>query len=146
MVNFSNWITTISILAILPLLLSTGCDSNPFRVYRVNGKVIFEDDSPAQFGIIEFRSDTDPPITARGKINQDGTFRVRASGSSWGLTEGKHRAIIIQVVGNPRGQPKIAHHHGLEVADKYRTYDTSDIEIEIKPNNENDFNIVVESK
>ena len=129
------------------LLLSiTGCQSDQERVYPISGKVVFEDGSPAQFGLIEFRSDSTPPFSARGKIDDDGTFRVRASGSTSGLTAGTHRAIIIQVVGNPRGQPRIAHHHGLEVADKYRTYKTSDLQIEVLPDGDNDFELLVESK
>ena len=146
-VKNSNRIVLIAILAVSTLMLSfTGCQSDHERIYRVSGRVVFEDCSPAQFGVIEFRSESEIPFIARGKINKDGTFRVKASGKSSGLTEGIYRAIIIQVVGNPRGQPKIAHHHGLEVANKYRTYDTSDIRIEVEPNKKNDFEIRVDSK
>ena len=132
-------------LAMLMLLL-IGCQSDQERIYPISGRVVFEDGSPAQFGLIEFRSDTTPPVTARGKINKDGTFRVKASGRSAGLTAGTHRAIIIQIVGNPRGQPKIAHKHGLEVADRYRTYESSDLDVEVLPDGDNDFEILVESK
>lgn len=130
----------------LAVLSLTGCQSDGEPIYSFSGRVVFEDGSPAQFGIIEFRSDAAEPVTARGKINKDGTFRVRASERNFGLTEGTHRAIIIQVVGNPRGRPKIAHSHGLEVADKYRKYETSDLQVQISRDSENEFEFVVESK
>jgi len=130
----------------LVILSLTGCQSDGEPVYSIKGRVVFDDGSPARFGIIEFRSDAAEPVTARGKINKDGTFRVRASDRAYGLTEGTHQAIIIQVIGNPRGRPKIAHSHGLEVADKYRDYGTSGLEVQISRDSDNEFELVVESK
>ena len=99
-----------------------GCQFETDPVYPISGKVSFADGSPARFGIIEFRRDSDAPIVARGSIKKDGTFQVRASGSRNGLTAGIHDAIIVQVVGNLRGGPPVHHHHGKVVADRYRDY------------------------
>ena len=137
---------TAFLLIMISSVLLPGCQSDEGRVYPIKGKVVFEDGSPAKFGIIEFRSDTPMPITARGKINKDGTFRVRATGKPWGLTKGSHHCVIVQVIGVSRGQPKIAHNHGLEVADKYRDYKTSDLMVEVTPDGENEFTLQVESK
>ena len=132
--------------AVCLLTASTGCQSEVDRVYPVSGKITFSDGSPAQFGIIEFRSQSPDPVIARGKIEKDGSFRVRASGRQWGLTQGKHTGVIIQIVGNPRGQPKLVHKHGLEVADKYRDYKSSDLNIEVAPDGDNHFELIVDSK
>ena len=134
------------LIAVCLLTASTGCQSEVDRVYPVSGKIIFSDGSPAQFGIIEFRSQSTDPIVARGKIEKDGSFRVRASGRQWGLTKGKHTGVIIQIVGNPRGRPQLAHQHGHEVDEKYRDYRTSDLRIEVTPDGDNHFELVVDSK
>lgn len=122
-----------------------GCDSQP-QCYPVSGTVKFEDDSTAQFGNIEFRSTTESPTIARGKINKDGTFTARTSGGRSGLLAGKHKVIIVQIIGNPRGGGSVVHHHGLEVATKYNDYRTSDLEIEVTPDGKNEFELVVDSK
>jgi len=127
-------------------LVISGCQNEQDRIYPIAGRVVFADGSPARFGIIEFRSESPEPIIARGEIQKDGTFNVRAAGKSWGLTRGTHQAIILQVIGNPRGQPRLVHNHGLEVADKYRSYQTSDLRIEVTPESENEFELVVDSK
>lgn len=139
-------LTTQLLLLAMVVLSFSGCQSSEDRVYPVGGKVVFADGSPAQFGIIEFRSDAPTPVTARGKIKKDGSFRVRATGRSWGLTKGTHKCIVLQVIGNPRGQPRLIHSHGLDVADKYRDYKTSDLEVVVTPKGDNQFEILVDSK
>lgn len=122
-----------------------GCDSRP-PCYPVSGTVIFsEDDSPAQFGTIEFRSQTEPPAIARGIIRKDGAFTAKSTDGRAGLIAGKYQMIIIQVIGNPRNG-SVVHHHGLEVNKKYNSYKTSDLEIEVTPDGENKFDLVVDSK
>lgn len=117
----------------------TGCQQNGEQRYGVEGKVLFEDGSNARFGIIEFRSNSPEPVVVRSKIKKDGTFKIRT-------VKGSHTVIILQVIGNPRGRPKVVHKHGLEVADKYRNYTTSDLRIDVNPDGKNQFELRVDSK
>ena len=119
----------ICLVASLALL---GCDNGP-EYYPVSGTVVFKQDgSAAQFGSIEFRSKTETPVIARGKIAKDGTFRVSASGKD-GTIGGKHTVVILQVVGSPRSpqSENVAHDHGLEVAKKYSDHRTTDLELNV---------------
>lgn len=129
----------------LLLLTIAGCQSESDPVYPVSGKVTFPDGSPARFGIIEFRRELPTTVVARGKIQRDGTFRVRSSGSRSGLTQGNHKAIIIQVVGTHRTD-HIHHDHGQIVADKYRDYNTTELSVDVSPDGKNHFEIVAERK
>ena len=144
MIRFSHALLTF-ILA-TGCLLSAGCrDSGP-RTFPVSGKVVFADGSYAQFGDIEFRAESGEHVTARGKINNDGTFRLKSLGNRSGTVAGWHQVVIVQNTGNARGGlPAIHHHHGLDVAAKYRSYDTSDLRFEVKPSGTNVFEILVES-
>ena len=132
-------------LVLFAALIVSGCQNEKQRVYPVSGKITFTDGSPAQFGIIEFRQVSTEPIIARGSIKKDGTFHVRASGGRNGLTAGEHQAIIIQVVGTHRTET-VHHHHGLVVDDKYKSYKTSGLKVEVSADSDNHFKIVVESK
>ena len=120
-----------------------GCDSRP-PCYPVSGVIKFADDSTAQFGSIEFRSDTEPPSIARGLINQDGSFTAKSAAGRPGLIAGNYKLIIVQIMANARSGG-VTHHHGLEVDKKYSTYKTSDLEIEVTPDGENNFVLTVDS-
>lgn len=126
-------------------VLIAGCDSRP-PCFPVSGKIKFEDDSPAQFGAIEFRSETEPPAISRGLISKDGSFSAKSPDGRTGLIAGKHKVIIMQIIGSPRGGGTIVHHHGLEVATRYNNYKTSGLEIEVTPDGENEFELIVDSK
>ena len=117
------------LICLVIILAFSGCDNGP-TYYPVSGTVVFKQDgSKAQFGSIEFRSETEPPVIARGKIAKDGTFSVAASGKN-GTIGGKHTVVILQVVGTPRTEI-ITHDHGLEVAKKYNDHRTTDLELTV---------------
>lgn len=125
-------------------LVLTGCGSGP-TYYPVSGTVEFKaDGSKAQFGTIEFRSKTDPPVVARGTIEKDGTFSLWSSGNN-GTIEGSHTVVIIQVVGDSRSR-KILHNHGLEVATKYSDHRTTDLIAEVNKETSSDLKLLVDSK
>ena len=130
----------------LALLVLGGCRETGERYYPVSGKITFADGSPAMFGSIESRSNSATPVIARGRIGKDGTFDLRSTGGKAGLVEGTHQLIIIQVIGSPRGGGTVIHNHGHETAAKYRTYETSDLSIKVQPNEDNHFELTVESK
>lgn len=125
------------------VLIFIGCGDGFDTTYPISGKIVFSDGSPARFGLIEFRSESDDPVIARGKINKDGTFSAKTSGKS-GLVVGSHQLIILQVV--PRNAQNVVHDHGHEVTAKYRSYDTSGLRIEVKENGKNHFPLTVEAK
>lgn len=125
--NRAAWPSCILICLVF-ILAFAGCDSGP-KYYPVSGTVVFKQDgSTAQFGSIEFRSETETPIIARGKIAKDGSFSVSASGKS-GTIGGKHTVVILQVLGSPRSPQSrnVNHDHGLEVAKKYSDHRTTDL-------------------
>ncbi len=128
----------------LCLALVIGCQEEANRVYPAAGKVVFSDGSPAKFGIIEFRSLSAEPIVARGKIEPSGSFQVKTSGQP-GLVAGTHQVIILQVIGDPASRRKIIHRHGREVARKYRSYETSDLTVEVSAEGDNDFTLEVDA-
>ena len=122
-----------------------GCGSSGPQYHPVSGTVIFESDgSKAQFGSIEFRSETDPPIIARGRVAKDGTFQLSSVGKD-GTVAGWHTVVIQQVVGNPRGGD-VVHHHGLEVSLKYNDHRSTDLRVEVKKDNDNQLELTVQEK
>ena len=120
---------TIVALLIIVSIANIGCDSGP-TVHRVNGKVIFQKDgSVAQFGSIEFRSETEPHEIARGLIQKDGTFTLR-TGDRNGAVEGWHTVVIVQASGDTRSS-RITHDHGLDVSKEYLDHRTTDLRVEV---------------
>ena len=136
---------SISILA-LALTVLAGCGETGEVYYPVSGKVVFEDGSPARFGSIESRSELGAHVIARGRIASDGVFRLKSMGGKGGLVAGSHQLVIVQVIGSPRGGGSIIHNHGHETADKYRSYDSSDLKIDVRPGEDNFFELTVEAK
>ena len=128
----------------LCLALVIGCQEEANRVYPAAGKVVFSDGSPAKFGIIEFRSLSAEPIVARGKIEPSGSFQVKTSGKP-GLVAGMHQVVILQVIGDPSSRRGTIHRHGREVAKEYRSYDTSDLTVEVSADGDNYFNLEVDA-
>ena len=130
------------------LTMFVGCGEQGPEYFPVEGKVIFSEDStPVQFGSIEFRSDSEPPVIARGKIQRDGSFRLSSSGRK-GTIGGNHSVVIIQVIGVPRvpGMAKIVHDHGNDIAKKYSDYRTSGLKVEVQRETCRDIVLEVESK
>ena len=133
--KLSKWVFYCSYcLVLFCLVISiTGCGEKGPRYYPVEGKVVFkQDSSAAQFGSIEFRSEADPPVIARGTIQADGTFRLSSNGKE-GTVQGTHSVVIIQIVGDPRIPGRVVHDHGLDVATKYSDYQTSDLSVDVQP-------------
>lgn len=110
------------------LLVFSGCgDGRDWQ--PVNGNIEFkEDGSAASFGTIEFRSESEPVVIARGKIEKDGSFSVSASGKT-GTVGGWHTVVILMPVRNLVGGK--THQHGLQAAQKYQDHRTTDLRVEI---------------
>ncbi|MDG2013461.1 MAG: hypothetical protein P8J33_08150 [Pirellulaceae bacterium] len=124
------------------LLITTGCKQSD-NLHPVKGKIVFEDGSPVMFGDIEFQS-TLEPINARGKIQRDGTFVIGTRTGNDGALEGPHKVVIVQAITN-HFNLNVVHDHGHIIAPKYTRYETSDLKVDVKPE-ENVLNIVVEQR
>ncbi|WP_148618691.1 hypothetical protein [Mariniblastus fucicola] len=106
-----------------------GCGDGGRPYHAVRGVVKFnKDDSTARFGMIEFRSESEPIVTARSTINKDGTFSLR-TGDREGAVAGWHTVVIMQSVQNLHG--KVKHDHGLEAASKYLDHRKTDLRVEV---------------
>ena len=106
-----------------------GCGDGGRLHYPVQGIVKFKkDDSVATFGLIEFRSESEPIVTARGSIQKDGTFLL-TTGNRTGAVAGWHTVVVIQPVKDLHG--KVKHTHGLDAAKKYIDHRTTDLRFEV---------------
>lgn len=124
------------------LLFTLGCKQSE-DLHPVRGKIVFEDGSPVMFGDIEFQS-TLEPINARGKIERDGSFVISTRGRNDGALEGPHKVVIVQAITN-HFNLNVTHDHGHIIAPKYARYETTDLKVDVKPE-ENVLNIVVEQR
>lgn len=115
-------------------ILVCGCDFGGRPHYEVDGVVKFKkDESTARFGTIEFRSESEPVVTARSTIAKDGTFSLR-TGDRKGAVAGWHTVVIMQSVQNLHG--KVKHDHGREAAKKYLDHRTTDLRYEVTEDSE----------
>lgn len=116
----------------LLLIALAGCEPSGLRTYPVNGTVTFADGQPVKFGTVEFYSEAHD-LTARGKIQPDGTFQLGTFTADDGAVEGAHNVIIVQLLlGEVMGAQVDGHHdHGRHVDRKFSDYNTSDIKINV---------------
>lgn len=118
-----------------------GCGDGGRPHYAVKGIVKFKkDESVATFGLIEFRSESEPIVTARGSIQKDGTFSL-TTGDRRGAVVGWHTVVIIQPVKNLHG--KVTHTHGLNAAKKYLDHRTTDLRFEVTEEVSDDEDLVL---
>lgn len=73
---------------LLSLVLGTGCSGN----VHVHGKVAFDDGSPLTLGTVVF---DDGQISARGKLDENGSFRIGSKKADDGLPPGNYKVYII---------------------------------------------------
>lgn len=134
----------ISVLAWLSLfLILNGCSDDGPKLFKATGKISFADGSTARFGVMESRSEGLPRSIGRAIINKDGTFSFKTAGNN-GLAAGSHYLLIQQDIS--RSSRGVVHNHGLEVDNKYRAYETTDLKIKVDPKGGNHFELTVDSK
>ncbi|MEX0938639.1 MAG: hypothetical protein WDZ59_12330 [Pirellulales bacterium] len=102
--------------------------------------VMFPDRQPVKTGVIEFQS-VNHPLTARGKIQRDGSFELGTYEQADGAVAGKHRAIVVQVLAAD-SIAGVKHDHGGAVDRKFADYGTSKLEYTVEPR-ENQFTVIV---
>lgn len=113
------------------LLAAGGCGKPASEVHPVSGRVILPNGSSATSGVIEFRTvDAEgKTVNASGMIESDGTFHLSTFGNKDGALTGKHQAILLSpAVGDG---DVVAQAPAFPA--KYRGYDTSSLEFEVKP-------------
>ena len=123
-------------LLLFALLVFGGCSRGP-RLYPAGGTVTFRDGTPVRSGKLEFRS-VDTQMTARAKIDQDGSFRVTTFEAFDGAVAGKHEVVLIQTMVVANVNEKEHQEHSRMIDKKYGRYDTSGLEITIDPSGDND--------
>jgi hypothetical protein len=84
------------------LLAAAACGSGLPRTHPVKGRVVFKDGDGKllQGATVEFKSVTDPDISAEGEVQADGTFTIRSTSKDGrttveGAVAGEHRVRVI---------------------------------------------------
>lgn len=106
--------------------LLTGCGK---KTYPVEGQVVFEDGAPAKelAGYMVMFQPADQSVGTNGVIGANGEFTVGTFQDGDGAVLGKQRVAItppIPMVDGPR-PPEL-------ILAKYKTFETSNLEVEIK--------------
>ena len=136
-------------LFILPFLAALvafqlGCGESGPRTFKVQGKVTYPDGSPVTAGTVEFELiDKDAfrgrRVNASGMIGPDGGYYLSTQQDGDGAWPGKHRAIVLDK--NP--DIEIGQRWQPAIAQRYRSYDESGLEFEVKDQEVNQIDIQV---
>jgi hypothetical protein len=120
-----------------------GCDSGALKTYPCRGKVTFTDGAPLKGGWVQCRStSTAQPLTARGEIQEDGSFELSTLKPGDGAVEGEYQVAILPPLPKTgldqlRASPKI-------FGEKFRKFETSGLAITVtRDPDQNVFDIVV---
>ncbi len=139
-----SWTLKLSFVALCCSLI--GCGSQT-PTYQVNGKVVFSDGTPVQFGDIETLA-AEQRVNARGKIQKDGTFTLTTFTENDGAVAGQHKVIIMQstavpLAANAKMGP-VKHDHGHDLGSKYRSYDTSGLSFTVQTTGKNEVVLTID--
>jgi len=127
------------------LIWMPGCGSGHPKTYPVRGKVVFPDGTPlTSGGIVLFKSTAtgDQPVNARGRIQDDGTFRLSTFEEGDGAVGGMHQVLVRaqrdSAVYRQTGRiPKPV------IDSRFERYETSGLECTVE-DGDNDLTLVVE--
>jgi len=127
----------LTVLAALVLLAGVGGCSGR---YPVTGKVAFADGAPLEEGTVVCEmKEGDQTIMARGTLQRDGTFKLGTEKPGDGAKPGKYRVLVM-----PRSLTDAEAAITPPIIDpKWQRYETSGLELEVKPQGTNDLNITV---
>lgn len=123
----------------------SGCgDASRMPRYAARGVVTYPDGSPVPTGgIVEFRLITTEirPASARGHINEDGTFELSTYEPGDGAFEGTHQALVAPPP--PRGPAEAFLPQPIDR--KYGRFETSGLEFTVqRDTDKNNFHIQVD--
>ena len=128
----------------LTFALICGCGPSHPTTYQTRGVVRFEDGTPVQTGVVELTS-LQYQETATGRIQPDGSFVLGTFSESDGACEGKHSAIVLQVIIND-GVTTHSRDHGPAVDLAFASYETSRLSVEVKPQDKNFIELTVRKR
>jgi hypothetical protein len=113
----------------LVILIMGGCSSGQKPTYPVQGKLVWEDGSPAKElsgGMVIFQCDAEE-MSAKAPIDQVGDFILGTYTRSDGAVAGKHKVSIAQPAA------ETGEYRPLEIVDRrYESMETTDLEVTIE--------------
>ena len=122
------------------VLFTTGCGG---PVGPTTGVVHFEDGTPVKSGSVELRRLSDKERFS-SRIAPDGTFRPADKDSNVGLPPGNYDAVVVQIV-LTEDLAAEDHTHGRTVPRRYADYYTSDLKVQVNPDQVTPVMIVIKS-
>lgn len=130
-----GWLAVVALLA--------GC-SNGGRLptYPVTGRVVFPDGAPLLGGWIICES-PEHAVAARGVIEADGTFELETYEPADGAVAGRHLVAVTPAA--PEGYDPDQGTAPPAIDQRFTHMDTSGLEIEVLPDQDNHFELLVES-
>jgi hypothetical protein len=151
MLSEKPYLSTVSLLVLISPVV--GCGSRQAATYPVSGTVRFEDGRPVPVGVIEFRHEFSG-LTARGKLDDRGEFRLGTYRNDDGAPAGNYRVVLIQHFAvphhakiSPLRAAKFEHAHeaaaGVQVDTAVSSYSTTQLRADIRPDTENRLSFVV---
>ena len=139
--------------ALAVLATCAGCGDGRPSLFPVHGAVVFSSGEPVRQATIELVPEGPSP-SPRGKTDVDGRFTIGTYGPEDGAPAGEYRVVVLQVM-PPRAAELIrklgeehAEHGGKipVVSLKYSDPQTSNLAYVVKPNNDNQMQLVVEPR
>lgn len=124
--------------AFCALAAIAGCGEKKFPI---RGKVIFADGTPVPSGLVVL-SPVDPAsrVGARGYIQTDGSFELSTDKEGDGVLPGKFKVLVH----GPNAGREDAPVRNPQVHPKYLSFDTSGLDLEVKPGKNDDITFKVE--
>ncbi len=145
---------TIQLGFVAAALVVAGCSEPTYKVseptvkvpeptYRVHGQVVYEDDEqPVPSGVTIVFESTEPPYErASCDLDAEGRFDLSSNRQRDGAMQGEHRVRFTADV--EQGRPDAAANMAEYIAAKYADFKTANIKLNINPNDENNFTIMV---
>ena len=131
----------VSLMPLSLMLCATGCGPG---LYPVGGKVTLADGTPLTAGMVVFESkDAQPPVTARGEVQPDGSFRLSTHKLGDGVPAGKYQALVA-----PRSDPNAVDRKAQPPPfdPRFMEFRTSALEFEVTAAGPNDFPIKLSTR
>jgi hypothetical protein len=127
--------------ALVLLLGAVGCGP---KLCSVRGKVTYGDGQPVTEGMVVFeRKGEEKPVTARGEIQADGSYRLSTHKPDDGAPPGTYR-VLVAPKSDPNAVDRAAKPPPFDP--RYADFKTSGLEFEVKAGGPNDFPITVKKK
>jgi hypothetical protein len=122
------------------LAVHGGCGKQTIKTYPVALKVTYADQKPVTGAQVILRSE-EAKVSARGIVGSDGTCRLTTFKPDDGAVLGHHQVLVAKppLQGDP-DKP----YSGPKIADKYSSFATSGLEVNVTPDAEkNTFDLKV---